>query len=340
MSLSSKIETTIKRYFNIHDDSELLPPELIHDLVHYYNNDDHQHSIRLSNFPESRANVQVSRILFKHYVFHDDRPWRPSPTAIGLGYALVLAFKEYMLETVQTPPDLTPESWEEMFEEEGLVLQQQSDDLSWTLPSEDTIEEGLVLQQQSDDLSWTLPSEDTIEERRRETLDQQDRERTYVSPASEDDLQSYYQETFGSTYNDLTLQDVITLEEVKVKDYIAEDKDNIIFVIKTPSKPDVLFGSKRSVIANQMAIYDCDDDTKKYISLSNIGYHGTGATDYNAIKTTVLKSNYQIIRLRPSGDNTGKLIRHEVRHFGDSVVGNVHCQEGSQMPYYQTFVPP
>jgi len=44
-----------------------------------------------------------------------------------------------------------------------------------------------------------------------------------------------------------------------------------------------------------MAIYDYDDEDKKYISLTNIGYHGSGVANYEAIKIATLKVTIKLL---------------------------------------------
>lgn len=170
-------------------------------------------------------------------------------------------------------------------------------------------------------------------------LQKQDEERrSYVSHAPKTERQKHYKQILGRKYKGVTFYNAIDMEEQTVGDFIRRDKDNIIFVIKG-SQP-VLFTSSRQIIKDRMAIYDCDAEGTKYISLTNIGYHGSGAANYDAIKIATLKSNYQIFALKHSGHNTGKLVSHEITYFAEDVVGGAHCQEGSQLPYYQTFIPP
>lgn len=175
---------------------------------------------------------------------------------------------------------------------------------------------------------------------RRTHLEAQDQERrNYVTGETAEDRNDYYRTMFGDNYATLNFYDVIDMEDRTVRDYISGDPDNILFIIGTGNDA-VIFASRRSLVSSQMALYDCDDESKKYISLTNLGYHGSAAANYDAVKMSVLRSGYQIFSLRPSGTNTGRLITHEIRHFGDTVVGGLHCQEGSGMPYYKIFIPP
>lgn len=196
--------------------------------------------------------------------------------------------------------------------------------------------------QQDQEEQWeqnVQEQEDVIAQRRHDRLEQQDRERRdYVPQVSDEARDTYYTQMFGPGYKSMTFYDAIEMEDKEISSYIAEDPDNIVFVIM--DEPKIIFSSRRSVVQAQMAFYDCDDESLRYISLANLGYHGTGVADYDAVKRAVLHSNYQMCALRPTGRNTGKLISHEIRHFDDTVVGGYHCQEGSQMPYYQTFIPP
>lgn len=184
-----------------------------------------------------------------------------------------------------------------------------------------------------------LPEEaPDLRQRIQEQLQKQDRERElYVANSMVEDRENYYSQIFGPDYSGWTFFDAIMQNDTTVKEYISDSPDNIIFVIvgATP----VLFSSNRSQIRNNTALYDCDDHSKKYISLTNIGYHGVGVANYNAVKTAALNSNYQLFALRPGG-NTNKLVSHSILFLGDSMVSGFHCQEGTQMPYYQIYIPP
>lgn len=184
-----------------------------------------------------------------------------------------------------------------------------------------------------------LPEEaPDLRQRIQEQLQKQDRERElYVANSPAEDRENYYSQIFGPGYSSWTFFDAIMQDDTTVKEYISDSPDNIIFVIV--GAPPVLFASNRSQIRNNTALYDCDDHRKKYISLTNIGYHGVGVANYSAVKTAVLNSNYQLFALRLGG-NTNRLISHNILFLGDNMVSGFHCQEGTQMPYYQIYIPP
>uniref|UniRef100_A0A6C0J727 Uncharacterized protein n=1 Tax=viral metagenome TaxID=1070528 RepID=A0A6C0J727_9ZZZZ len=187
----------------------------------------------------------------------------------------------------------------------------------------------------------SAPSEDDWAQMKEAQFQRQYSERggdsSHLMNAPEAQRTVYYSDMLGVNYLTKTLYDVIIMEDVTVKDYIESDKDNIVFVIQSDG-PEVLFGSNRSHIASQMAIYDCDKEGTKYLSMNQIGYHAGAVMQYDAIKLAVLKSNYQIIALRPEG-KTGKLITHEIRYYGDDAVSGLHCQEGSEQDYYSVHIP-
>lgn len=175
---------------------------------------------------------------------------------------------------------------------------------------------------------------------KRDQLAKQDRERgIYVPQAEADTRHTYYTEALGPDYRDIPVHDYIKLADTTVGVYIDANPDHIVFMIKDADGKKTAFVSLRSQVREHMAVYDCDDDGKKYISLANLGYHGTGMASYDAVKTVVIHSNYQVFLLRRSEQNTGKLITHEIRDFEDDVVGGFHCQDGTQAPYYQIHVP-
>lgn len=145
---------------------------------------------------------------------------------------------------------------------------------------------------------------------------------------------------FGDGYRDMEFYDVIEMEDVNIGSYLDDDPENIVFVVKEgPDSPPVLFGSSRSQVRSKMAIYDCAVETNRYLSMNALGYHGVAVMSYEAAKVAILKSNYQIFALRRAG-TTDKLISHEVRHLEGSLIGALHCQDGSESPYYQIHVPP
>lgn len=193
---------------------------------------------------------------------------------------------------------------------------------------------------------WQQPQdqESRIQRLRAERLAQQDREREgYLLPATDETRNAYYEDLHGKLnlepdYRQRTIFDSIGQEDVIINDFITEDNDNLVFIVREATGPPAFFTSSRRLVSQQLAIEECDDANTRYISLSNIGYHGVGMSNYEAAKQVILRSNYQIFGLKRGG-NTGKLITHEIRHFGDNFVSGFHCQEGTQHPYYQLYVP-
>jgi hypothetical protein len=184
-----------------------------------------------------------------------------------------------------------------------------------------------------------LPTEVDWEQRKKEQLEQQDSDggRAYVGKVPLAKRQEYYKTMFGEDYLERKVFNAIMYEEVTIQDYIEEDDDNLVFVIQG-QVPEVLFTSSRSLIASHMAVYDCDQEGKKYLAMNLVGLVGLGMMNYDAVKVAVLNSNYQIIALQGEG-TTGKLESHEIRHYGETVVGGWHCQDGSEKPYYKVHVP-
>lgn len=176
--------------------------------------------------------------------------------------------------------------------------------------------------------------------RKRAQLFNQDYEREdYVPKVSDEVRHEYYSSLLGPEYRSIPVYDYQIMEDTDVGTYIDEDEDNIVFIIKGEDGVKTAFVSLRSEVRKQMAMYDCDMEDNVYINLANLGYQGTGMADYDAVKAAILYSNYQIILMQYSGHNTGKLITHEIRYFEDTGVGGFHCQEGTQAPYYQTYIP-
>lgn len=178
-----------------------------------------------------------------------------------------------------------------------------------------------------------------LEERKREQLAKQDGERAnYLQEAEPEVRNAYYVSALGPKYRDIEFFDSIMQEDTTIGEYIDDDLDNILFIVKDAAGKNAPFATLRSQVQKQLAVYDCDDDGQKYINMTNLGAFGMAG--YDAVKTVVVRSNYQIFLLQHSGKKTGRLITHEIRHFEDGVVGGFHCQEGTQTDYYEIHVPP
>lgn len=178
----------------------------------------------------------------------------------------------------------------------------------------------------------------SMEDRKQAQLKKQDGERGfYLREVDADTREAYYVSALGAKYRDIKFFDAIMQGDTTIGAHIDEDLDNILFVIKDATGNKTPFATLRSQVQKQLAVYDCDDNGKKYINMTNLGAFGMAS--YDAIKTVVIHSNYQIFLLQNSGKKTGKLVTHEIRHFQDNIIGGFHCQEGTQTDYFQIHVP-
>jgi hypothetical protein len=154
-------------------------------------------------------------------------------------------------------------------------------------------------------------------------------------------LEAYNISVLGSGYREREAFDVIIQDDVKIGEYLDESPDNLVFLVGS----DVFF-SERSRVTGLMPVYECQRANSMaaftdnvYINVTNLGAPFVGVADYGAFKTLVINSNYQVFRLRHTGRNTGPLATYRVRHLGGSWVGDSHCQAGSDVPYYATYIP-
>jgi len=149
-----------------------------------------------------------------------------------------------------------------------------------------------------------VPTSIPIEEHKRIQLEKQDAEREYINHVSEQ-KRKHYKNMFGKDYDKLKVFDYIEDTEITIKDYISQDKDNIVFYIKPETKTGVAvtFATNRSALADKMTIYDVDyqekeDEPKKYLSMNLLVYPGAGVMSYDGVKRAVLRSNYQIFAIK------------------------------------------
>jgi hypothetical protein len=158
-------------------------------------------------------------------------------------------------------------------------------------------------------------------------------------------LEAHNVALLGADYRTREVFDVITQDDVKIGDYLDESPDNIVFVLKKRGGSDIFFSERRRV-ATLLPVYECVNAESMaaftdnvYINVTNLGAPFVGVADYRAFKTHVMNTNYQVFMLRHSGRNTGPLVTYRVRHLRGNWVGDSHCQTGSDVPYYATFIP-
>lgn len=158
---------------------------------------------------------------------------------------------------------------------------------------------------------------------------------------SKQEREKYYVSVLGEDYRSKTIFNTIMQEDVRIGDYLDEDEDNIIFVLDGSN-----FVSSRALTGTVLPLYECEHvDSmsviydKKYITLSNIGCPCIGVADYDAFRTVVTYGDYQIFQLRLTPIKTKTLVSHAIIYMDDDLSSDWHCQSGSQMSYYQLYVP-
>jgi hypothetical protein len=160
------------------------------------------------------------------------------------------------------------------------------------------------------------------------------------------ELDTYYKSVLGDDYLEQKFRDTICHdeEEVIIGEYL-QDSDNIIFQVKGESSEKMMFASRRSQVQRMLPLYECTvaDSMSSftgnvYISLANMGCPCVGVANYDALKM-LIRSNCQIFQLRATGVIKGPVASHRVRYLGGMHVNDSHCQSGSEMYYYATFIP-
>ena len=157
-----------------------------------------------------------------------------------------------------------------------------------------------------------------------------------------DRAEDYYQREFGEHYRTRKVFDLISGEDVAIGETIDEDSDNIVIQVDRH-----MFATSRRQVANLNPIYECEqiDSMRqinydiKYISLSKLGCPCEGVANYDAVQTVIADSHFQLFKFRGAGRRTKTLVSHEIARQGESMVSGFHCQQGTQKPYYQLYVP-
>jgi hypothetical protein len=168
------------------------------------------------------------------------------------------------------------------------------------------------------------------------------------------ELDAYYKSVLGDDYLEQEIFDTIGQKGVIIGEYLDEDSDNLIFQVKGKSSEKMVFASSRSLVQRMLPLYECTEAGSMssftgnvYISLTNIGCPCVGVANYDALKM-LIRSNCQIFQLRAVTEvkeglitevYTGPLASHRVRYLDGMYVSDSHCQRGSEMAYYATFIP-
>lgn len=156
-------------------------------------------------------------------------------------------------------------------------------------------------------------------------------------------------------WRDLTVLDIISLDEETIPDYIAQDEDNLVFVVFKQDRSVMLtFPSSRAAVNKVMPVYECETEGypnmhRVFIPLNQFGAPFGGVSDYHMTKRIVVDTNYQVFFLREMPKDTcfkndlrsesATLMSHGVKYWGIDAVSDAHCQDGTQRRIYQIHVP-
>lgn len=155
-------------------------------------------------------------------------------------------------------------------------------------------------------------------------------------------------------WKDLTVQDHISLEDRLLPEHIAEDGDNLVFIVFNKDRSvRLIFPSTRKVVEQTQPMYECEDDVdsmnRTYIPLNQIGAPFGGVSDYHMTKRIVVNTNYQVFFLRElpkdlcfltdMNPKSARLVSHGVKHWGFDATSDSHCQDDTQRTIYQIHVP-
>jgi hypothetical protein len=153
-------------------------------------------------------------------------------------------------------------------------------------------------------------------------------------------LNAYYQNQLGDNWRQMEVNDFIN-GETTIGDYIDEDNNNIIIVIDGIPTAAIT----REQADNNLAMHECTHVNSmreftgvRYLNLGNISTYAA-AVLYYPFKVLVNNTNYQIFFFRKTNRMTNTLASHAVRKLEGPVVSSSHCQEDTELPYYETLIP-
>jgi hypothetical protein len=160
---------------------------------------------------------------------------------------------------------------------------------------------------------------------------------------SDEDKKAYYKQILGEDYLELTIFNSLMQEDIKVKEYFSEDKDNMLVIIE--GTPRQIFAINRQHAKSMLPLYECTNpdsmaliEDRKYMNLSSLGCPCRGVADYNAFHN-LLDAMYRIVVIRLTPRKTKTMVDHDILHHDAGVVGGNHCQSGSESYYYSTYIP-
>lgn len=165
-------------------------------------------------------------------------------------------------------------------------------------------------------------------------------------------VQHAYYDKMLPGWQDTEVRDIVMYDDRHIGEYINEDPDNIVIVVRgfkrpgRPVPPPVIFASKRSYVDNTLSMHEClTSDSmrhftdKRYFKLASVGSPIGGATLYYPFKLLVSDSNYQIFFLDETRRRTRTLASHAVRMLSGNRLSDAHCQAGTDLAYLELNIP-
>lgn len=153
--------------------------------------------------------------------------------------------------------------------------------------------------------------------------------------------ETYYAEMYGKDYKKIKFDDIFGDTQVVGK--LLEESDNLMVrVMGLRGKP-IWFLTSKKAVENIKPMYNCTyedsmrdvDIASRWMQLSAMGCPCRGVCAYGAIRT-LLHAGAQIITVLETVAKSKWLVSHEVLIDGESVIGEAHCQEGTQQTIYAT----
>lgn len=158
------------------------------------------------------------------------------------------------------------------------------------------------------------------------------------------EVERYYAGMLGKDYLKIEFKDMFG--DKQVVGNLLKDPDNLIVCVVGLKGDPIWFSTSKKAVGNLKPMYVCKRKDSmadvprdaQYMQLGAMGCPCVGVCVYGAIRF-FLGTNVQIITVTESTLKTDWLVSHEVLVEGANIVGEAHCQEGSQRTVYGTFIP-
>lgn len=150
-----------------------------------------------------------------------------------------------------------------------------------------------------------------------------------------------YEQYYNDVIGDQKVATDLYGDEVLIKDYLKEDKDNILVKVG-----DIIFLTERPGVKGLKPLYPCAeahrlgtvDRNTTYINITSMGCPCQGVADYKITKTLV-DSPLQVFNFRYTGATSWPLVSDGVLNDNEDWVSDLHCQDGSEQPICEIYIP-